>query len=265
MFSALVGSLVFLAKKPFVLVSGLVFGLLQFLLVLWTGNILFGFLFDVLLAGRVPEAPLQELPARFFSLYPGELTALLFLLLATLFLNLALFFSAARFAVLPSPKPMDVLLEPARHLPLLLSSALFLFLAGLAFFSVSFSLAVFFLSNPPIFFFLLAVWFFLSLYLALRFLFFIPAVARAPMGVRQGLLESWSFSKKHFWSALGIAFLLLVLWLFVSGAGLLISGGIQEERLAGLAAEFWSGLSTVWLAVFLTQYYLKKQDAGLHG
>lgn len=226
MINALFNSLTLLARKPWIFLPTLIVAAIMGVITVSTIETYFMLLFNLTFFNQMPQTTLLELPFRIFELYPIESSILLGMLAVMFFLNSLLLLIYAHLVKEEIERKKSSLLNAVRNAFSQIGQTILLFiLIALVGLFLGIVYLAFFALMPLSGFswIILLIIFLLIIYIAIKLLFTIPALAEAERtitsgkkivqgkgGIKQALEESWQFTDKHLFGTIALIIILFI-------------------------------------------------------
>ncbi|MBU2476843.1 hypothetical protein KKG83_05215 [Candidatus Micrarchaeota archaeon] len=257
MISSLISSVLMLAKKPKILLPGILFVIADFIIRYFTEEQAIEVLFKFFEFSTYPVFNLQRMPFQLIASYPGNLTFLGTLLIVNSVLGIMLSVSIANF-LFEKKSVLSSIMYSVSNIIKILGFVLFFGLMMLFSVIVLWIVSAFAIAAGIIGMIVLILVILLEGFVLVHFAF-VPALLGKGMKIKEALKESWNFTTKQFISVILLLIGIMIIN-FVLGQvyALIVNSSFGENDLMVLVEMVFSLIILTYSNIVFPLFYLNK-------
>lgn len=251
-----------LYKHPGVFLPGVIAVAINMVLLFLGYDVVFGFLYHIMLPGGLPEGLLLEMPFLVLAHYYWEILATAVFLFLGFCVNIWAVFAIAKY-IADEDKGRIVgkaIKYATARIGKIASVAVFAGVLGVIFFAAFLILFWLALVAPILGLVIMVLMLALAIlifYLYVKLLFLAIVMGTTGHNVKNAIPEVWRWSSKRFWELLVLIFALTFISSAVLDIGIEVSNFMPDDNLELVVPAVFSVLAVTYSNVVMAHYYLK--------
>lgn len=263
MIDSLLNAFKMMLKTPVVILVAIVGVLVNMGVIMLLSTPILNMIFDVFMLRQLPDAGFLGFPLQFIAMYPDGMAALFMMFAAFALISLIMAFFISRYVKeIAAGKGAfgNSLKYTISNALKILGLFIFFFAVFGVLFLIMWLLMAFSLGPSALTIVFMLLFMLFVIYLAIKLVFTVSAMAIDELPARESIRKSWEFSAKSFWGVIALIILVMIISMLITALGINISMRFYINDLFDEALFIvFTAIASVYSYLAFPLYYLKKE------